>query len=104
MATQNINRLPEAGVSQQSLQIHNARTQDYNTAIARSAWAHYNEPSNDFRSDFLTKPSLPMLEAIISTSLGDGDMGEDETTRSFQEYLADLVGHEASILVMTGSI
>lgn len=104
MATQTINRSSEASVRQQSLQFHDARTQDYNTAIARSAWAHYNESSNDFRSDFLTKPSLPMLEAIISSSLGDGDMGEDETTRSFQEYVADLVGHEASILVMTGSM
>ncbi|KAK2616146.1 hypothetical protein N8I77_002853 [Diaporthe amygdali] len=45
-----------------------------------------------------------MLEAIISTSLGDGDVGDDETTRSFQEYVAELVGHKASILVMTGSM
>lgn len=45
-----------------------------------------------------------MLEAIISASLGDGDMGEDEITRLFQEYVADLVGHEASILEMTGSM
>lgn len=102
MATQTINRLSGAGIRQQSLQTHNTKTQYYNTAIARSAWAHYNESSNDLRSDFLTKPSLPMLEAIISTSLGDGDMGEDETTRPFQEYVADLLGHEASILVMTG--
>lgn len=104
MATQTINRSSAAGVRQQSLPIDNHRTQDYNTVIARPAWAHYNESSNDFRSDFLTKPSLPMLDAIVSTPLGDGYMGEDETTRSFQKYVADLVGHEASILVMTGSM
>ncbi|KAL1595995.1 hypothetical protein SLS60_009686 [Paraconiothyrium brasiliense] len=74
------------------------------TAIAKSAWAHCNESAKDFRSDFFTKPSLPMLEAIISASLGDGDMGEDKTTKSFQDYVAGLIGHEAAILVMTGSM
>lgn len=73
-------------------------------AVAKSAWAHSDESSKDFRSDFFTKPTLPMLEAIVSTSLGDGDMGEDETTKSFQDYVAGLVGHEAAILVMTGSM
>ncbi|KAH9896368.1 l-allo-threonine aldolase [Xylariomycetidae sp. FL2044] len=86
------------------MDICDIRPQDYAATIAKSAWAHCKESSNDFRSDFFTKPSLPMLEAIISASLGDGDMGEDETTRSFQEYVAGLVGHEGAILVMTGSM
>ncbi|KAI1175752.1 l-allo-threonine aldolase [Nemania sp. FL0916] len=73
-------------------------------AILGSAWAHNVETSNDFRSDFFTKPTLPMLEAIIRSSLGDGDMGEDKTTNSFCNYVADLVGHESSILVMSGSM
>ncbi|KAK4172240.1 l-allo-threonine aldolase [Triangularia setosa] len=73
-------------------------------SISKSAWAHNNESSNDFRSDFFTKPTLPMLEAVISTSLGDGDMGEDATTNSLCEYVAGLVGHDASILVMSGSM
>lgn len=104
MATQTINKSSAAGVRQQTLPIDNPRTQDYDNAIARSARAHSNESSDDFRFHFFSKPSLPMLEAIISTSLGDGDMGEDETTSSFQDYMADLVSHEASILVMIGSM
>jgi threonine aldolase len=99
-------RIDDAGSdsSMSSLRTDDAGSDKYATAIAKSAWAHCNESSNDFRSDFLTKPTLPMLEAIISSSLGDGDMGEDKTTESFQNYVADLVGHEASILVMTGSM
>ena len=77
---------------------------NYDTAIRNSAWAHCNESSNDYRSDFFTKPSLPMLHAIISASLGDGDMGEDKTTRDFQEYVAGLIGHEAAILAMSASM
>lgn len=68
------------------------------------AWSHSNESSNDFRSDFFTKPTLPMLEAIITTSLGDGDMDEDQTTNSLQTFVAGLVGHEASLLVVSGTM
>ncbi|KAI0533819.1 l-allo-threonine aldolase [Xylaria digitata] len=68
------------------------------------AWSHNNEASNDFRSDSYTKPTFPMLEAIITASLGDGDTDEDAATDSLQEYIADLVGHEASILVASGTM
>ena len=71
---------------------------------SRLAWSHSDETSNDFRSDIFTKPTLPMLEAIINTSLGDNEMEEDSTTNSFQEYIAKLVGHEASLLVLSGTM
>jgi threonine aldolase len=73
-------------------------------SFAELAWAHSKEASNDFRSDFFTKPTLPMLEAIINTSLGDGDMDEDQTTNSFQDYVAGLVGHDAALLVVSGTM
>lgn len=41
------------------------------------AWSHSDEASNDFRSDIFTKPTLPMLDAIINTTLGDNVMEED---------------------------
>ncbi|EUC43581.1 hypothetical protein COCMIDRAFT_38517 [Bipolaris oryzae ATCC 44560] len=72
--------------------------------FADLAWACNKEASNDFRSDFFTKPTLPMLEAIINTSLGDGDMDEDKTTNSFQDYVASLVGHESALLVVSGTM
>lgn len=68
------------------------------------AWSHCNESSNDFRSDSYTKPTLPMLEAIIAASLGDGDTDEDAATRSLEDYIAGLVGHEASLLVASGTM
>ncbi|KAK5659042.1 hypothetical protein OQA88_1129 [Cercophora sp. LCS_1] len=67
-------------------------------------WSDSAESSNDFRSDFFTRPTLPMLEAIIRTTLGDGEMEEDKTTTSFQEYVADLLGVEAALLVISGTM
>ena len=66
------------------------------------AWTHSDEVSNDFRSDIFTKPTFPMLEAIINTTLGENENEEDGTTNSFQEYVASLVGHEASLFVVSG--
>lgn len=73
-------------------------------ALSSLAWANSKEASNDLRSDFMTKPTMTMLEAIISTSLGDGDMDEDPVTNSFQDYVAALLGHEASLLVVSGTM
>lgn len=72
--------------------------------LSSLAWAHSKEASNDLRSDFMTKPTMSMLEAIITTSLGDGDMDEDPVTNSFQDYVAGLLGHEASLLVVSGTM
>ncbi|KZF26939.1 l-allo-threonine aldolase [Xylona heveae TC161] len=79
-------------------------TQHQGQGLSNLAWSQSNDASNDFRSDFVTKPTLPMLEAIITTSLGDGDMDEDPTTNSFQDHVADLVGHEAALLVVSGTM
>lgn len=55
--------------------------------FSQLSWAHSEESCNNLRSDFFTKPTLPMLEAICTTSLGDGDMDEDPTTNDFQSYV-----------------
>ncbi|KAM3509005.1 hypothetical protein MY11210_006500 [Beauveria gryllotalpidicola] len=68
------------------------------------AWADSSESSNDFRSDIFTRPTLPMLESIVYTTLGDCTADEDKTTVSFQEYVANLVGHESALLVMSGTM
>lgn len=72
--------------------------------FAQLAWADSSESSNDFRSDIFTRPTLPMLEAIVNTTLGDCTADEDKTTVSFQEYVANLVGHESALLVMSGTM
>ncbi|OAR02274.1 hypothetical protein LLEC1_03276 [Akanthomyces lecanii] len=68
------------------------------------AWTDSSESSNDFRSDIFTRPTLPMLEAIVHTTLGDCTADEDKTTVSFQDYVASLVGHESALLVMSGTM
>ncbi|KAF7179646.1 hypothetical protein CNMCM7691_008695 [Aspergillus felis] len=92
----------KAETSQRELKVPDALREALSSSDL--AWSHSNESSNDFRSDSYTKPSLPMLEAIIATSLGDGDTDEDAVTRSLEEYIADLVGHEASLLVASGTM
>ncbi|KAE8146892.1 l-allo-threonine aldolase [Aspergillus avenaceus] len=70
----------------------------------RLEWTDSSESSNDLRSDIFTRPTLPMLEAIVHTTLGDCTAEEDKTTVAFQSYVADLVGHEAALLVMSGTM
>ncbi|KAJ3497402.1 hypothetical protein NLG97_g1932 [Lecanicillium saksenae] len=72
--------------------------------LIKLEWTDSSESSNDFRSDIFTRPTLPMLEAIVQTTLGDCTADEDKTTVSFQEYVANLVGHEAALLVMSGTM
>ena len=73
-------------------------------SISNLAWSHSDESSNDFRSDIFTKPTLPMLEAIIKTSLGDCEMEEDVTTNALQDFMAGLMGHDEGLLVLSGTM
>jgi threonine aldolase len=79
-----------------------AKAQSIN--VSDSAWTHTRESSNNFISDFYTKPTLPMLQAIVQTTLGDGDNDEDASTNALQRYVADLMGHESALLVPTGTM
>ncbi|KAL1975979.1 hypothetical protein VTN31DRAFT_4371 [Thermomyces dupontii] len=69
-----------------------------------NTWKGLGAAEFDFRSDTTTKPTLSMLEAIAQTSLLDDVFGEDPTTNSLQEYVAKRTGHEAALLVMSGTM
>ncbi|MDQ3021140.1 MAG: low-specificity L-threonine aldolase [Bacteroidota bacterium] len=56
----------------------------------------------DLRSDTVTKPSKPMLEAMFNAKLGDDVFGEDETVNELQEKCAKLTGKEDALFVPTG--
>ena len=58
----------------------------------------------DFRSDTMTTPTLSMLEAIQNTTLLDDVFLEDPTTTSLEAHCAQLSGHEAGLLVMSGTM
>jgi threonine aldolase len=51
--------------------------------------------------DTMTKPTLSMLQAIAQSTLLDDVFGEDPTTNSLQEYVAERTKHEAGLLVMS---
>jgi threonine aldolase len=52
----------------------------------------------------MTKPTISMLEAISNTTLLDDVFGEDLTTNSLQEYVAQRTKHESGLLVMSGTM
>ena len=58
----------------------------------------------DLRSDTVTQPTVAMRKAMISASVGDDVYGEDPTVASLEERVAALLGHEAGLFCVTGSM
>lgn len=58
----------------------------------------------DLRSDTVTLPSPAMREAIFHAELGDDVYGEDPTVNRLEEWAAVLVGKEAAVLVVSGTM
>ncbi|KAI1442709.1 l-allo-threonine aldolase [Annulohypoxylon stygium] len=82
-----------------------SNTAPENTDIAiGTAWGLPGQAAYDFRSDYVTTPSAAMLQSIIDTSLLDDVMMEDPTTNSFQAFMAEITGHEDSLLVVSGTM
>ena len=58
----------------------------------------------DLRSDTLTKPSSGMREAMVNAPVGDDVYDEDPTIHALEERTAELLGHEAGLFCVTGSL
>ncbi|WQF77804.1 Putative aromatic amino acid beta-eliminating lyase/threonine aldolase [Colletotrichum destructivum] len=54
--------------------------------------------------DVITTPSQGMLLAIARTTLHDDVYGEDLTTRTFEEEMAKICGHESAAFVLSGTM
>jgi threonine aldolase len=52
----------------------------------------------------MTKPTPSMLEAICQTTLLDDVFNEDPVTNELQDYVAEITKHEASLLVLSGTM
>ncbi len=52
----------------------------------------------------MTKPTPSMLDAICQTTLLDDVFEEDTVTNDLQTYVAKRTGHEAGLLVMSGTM
>lgn len=58
----------------------------------------------DLRSDTLTQPPDPMRDAIRDAVLGDDFYYEDPTVTAFESKAADMLGKEAALLVLSGTM
>lgn len=58
----------------------------------------------DLRSDTVTQPSKPMLEAAVNAKTGDDVMGEDPTVLELEEKVADMFGKEKGLFVPSGTM
>ena len=69
-----------------------------------NAWQQPGPAAFDFRSDTTTTPTENMLNALINTTLLDDVSMEDPTTNALEAHIARLTGHEAALLVMSGTM
>ena len=59
---------------------------------------------HDFYADTKSIPTKPMLETILAASLGDEQKGEDPTTAALESRVAELLGKEAAIFMISGTM
>lgn len=58
----------------------------------------------DLFSDTSTRPTPGMRKAIAEADVGDEQRFEDPTTRRLEERVAELLGHEAAVLLPSGTM
>ena len=58
----------------------------------------------DLRSDTVTQPSPAMREAMARADVGDDVYGEDPTVNRLQELAAEMLGKEAALFVVSGTM
>ena len=58
----------------------------------------------DFRSDTITEPTEEMREAMRNARVGDDGREGDPTVRELEEYSAQLLGKEAGLFVISGTM
>jgi threonine aldolase len=58
----------------------------------------------DLRSDTVTKPTEQMREAMLTAPVGDDVYAEDPTVNELEQRVAALLGHEAGLFCVSGSM
>lgn len=58
----------------------------------------------DLRSDTITKPSKPMLDAMMSAEVGDDVFGDDLTVNALEEKVSTMFGSQAALFCPTGTM
>lgn len=57
----------------------------------------------DFRSDTVTRPGEGMRQRMYEAEVGDDVYGDDPSVNALEARVADLLGHEAAMLVPSGT-
>jgi len=57
----------------------------------------------DLRSDTVTKPSMEMLEAMMTAKVGDDVYGEDPTINELETLAAEMLGKQDAIFCTSGT-
>lgn len=63
-----------------------------------------NDVLIDLRSDTVTRPTPPMLEAMFSAAVGDDVFDEDPTVKALESKAAALFGKEAGLFCPSGTM
>jgi threonine aldolase len=58
----------------------------------------------DLRSDTVTKPTEQMRAAMLAAQVGDDVYAEDPTVNELEQRVAGLLGHEAGLFCVSGSM
>jgi threonine aldolase len=58
----------------------------------------------DLRSDTVTQPTQQMREAMLAAPVGDDVYAEDPTVNELEQRVAELLGHEAGLFCVSGSM
>lgn len=58
----------------------------------------------DLRSDTVTQPTQEMREAIYRAKVGDDIMGDDPTIKRLEQMSAELLGKEAGLFLVSGTM
>ncbi|MEM7052732.1 MAG: GntG family PLP-dependent aldolase [Acidobacteriota bacterium] len=58
----------------------------------------------DLRSDTVTQPDSAMRQVMAAAEVGDDVYGEDPTVRRLEREAADLLGHQASLFLPSGTM
>jgi threonine aldolase len=58
----------------------------------------------DLRSDTITKPSKPMLDAMMSAEVGDDVFGDDLTVNALEAKVSTMFGSQAALFCPTGTM